>query len=63
MYFSTTLERPDLFLVNPRSLERGGGGGRGGGVELIPPLDFLALNFCSLSKALEQLFLVCEHIF
>ena len=43
---------------NPRSL--------GGGVKLTPPLDFSGFRFLllnRLSKALAQLFLVCEHIF
>ena len=39
---------------------------RGGGVKLTPPLDFFGFKFLlldRLSKALAQLFLVCEHIF
>ena len=52
-----------LMLINPRSLGRVGGGG----VKLTAHSKFLALIFCSLhdqlSKALVQLFLVCEHIF
>ena len=45
--------------VNPRSLEGGGG------VKLTP-LDFFGFKFLllyRLSKALAQLFLVCEYIF
>ena len=47
-------------IINPRSLER-----RGGQIE-PPPLDFFGFEFLlldRLSKALTQLFLVCEHIF
>ena len=49
------------FGINPRSLEGGGGGG-----QIDPPLDFFGFKFLlldRLSKALAQLFLVCEHIF
>ena len=38
----------------------------GGGVKLTPTLDFFGFKFLlldRLSKALAQLFLVCEHIF
>ena len=48
-----------LLSVNPRSLE-------GVGVKLTLPLDFFGFKFLlldRLSKALAQLFLVCEHIF
>ena len=44
--------------LNPRSLE-------GGQID-PPPLDFFGFKFLlldRLSKALAQLFLVCEHIF
>ena len=57
-FFLSNLSRP----INPRSLEGGGGG-----VKLTPsPLDFFGFEFLlldRLSKALAQLFLVCEHIF
>ena len=46
-------------MINPRSLG-------GGGVKLNHPLDFFRFKFLlldRLSKALAQLFLVCEHIF
>ena len=45
--------------INPRSLEGGGG-------IKMSPLNFLGFKFLllnRLSKALAQLFLVCEHIF
>ena len=48
-------------FLNPRSLKEGGGG------QIDPhPLDFFGFKFLlldQLSKALAQLFLVCEHIF
>ena len=51
---------PSLVVLNPRSLEGGGG-------QIDPPpLDFFDFQFLlldRLSKALAQLFLVCEHIF
>ena len=39
---------------------------KGGGVKLTPPSIFFGFKFLlldRLSKALAQLFLVCEHIF
>ena len=53
-----------LILLNARSFEGEGGGGVGQ-VDL-PPLDFFGFKFLllnRLSKALAQLFIVCEHIF
>ena len=54
------LHRALQFLFNPRSLE-------GRGVKLTPPplnfFDFKFLLLDRLSKALAQLFLVCDHIF
>ena len=50
-----------VLIINPRSLEGGEGG-----VKLNPPLNFFGFKFLlldRLSKALAQLFLVCEHIF
>ena len=50
--------RFDHKVVSPRSLEEGG-------IKLTP-LDFFGFKFLlldRLSKALAQLFLVCEHIF
>ena len=49
-----------LIIFNPRSLEGEGGGGQ------INPLDFFGFKFLlfdRLSKALAQLFLICENIF
>ena len=52
---------PSSVKINPRSLERGVRG-----VKLTHPLDFFGFKFLlldRLSKALAQLFLVCQHIF
>ena len=54
------------FQLTLEALRGGGGGGGGGGSNWPPALDFFGLKFLlldRLSKALAQLFLVCEHIF
>ena len=56
---SLTLEVSKKKIVNPRSLE----GARGGGQIDLDFFGFKFLLLDRLSKALAQLFLVCEHIF
>ena len=53
-------------VIHVLTLEALGGGGKGGGGVKLTPLDFFGFKFLlhdRLSKALAQLFLVCEHIF
>ena len=61
LFFVLLTKQKGNYHLNPRSLE--GGGGRRSN---LPPFDifgFKVLLLDRLSKALAQLFLVCEHIF
>ena len=55
-----------FFIAKQRSTTEALRGGGGGGGQIDPLLDVFGFKFLlldRLSKALAQLFLVCEHIF